>query len=76
MLRYVKRLEHRDLSLTTSMIPLGSCTMKLNGSASMLPITWRCLGNRIGVPRSIHATFVGATGQWYGTDPRDIGGVA
>jgi glycine dehydrogenase len=41
MLRYLKRLEARDLSLTTSMIPLGSCTMKLNAAAEMLPITWR-----------------------------------
>ena len=41
MLRYLKRLETRDLSLTTSMIPLGSCTMKLNAAAEMLPITWR-----------------------------------
>jgi glycine dehydrogenase len=40
MLRYMRRLESRDLSLTTSMIPLGSCTMKLNGTAEMLPISW------------------------------------
>ena len=40
MLRYIRRLESRDLSLTTSMIPLGSCTMKLNATAEMLPITW------------------------------------
>jgi glycine dehydrogenase len=40
LLRYMHRLRGRDLSLTTSMIPLGSCTMKLNGSASMLPISW------------------------------------
>ncbi|MGE0481373.1 MAG: aminomethyl-transferring glycine dehydrogenase, partial [Phycisphaerae bacterium] len=40
MLRYIKRLESRDLSLTTSMIPLGSCTMKLNAAAEMLPISW------------------------------------
>ncbi len=40
MLRYLRRLEARDLSLTTSMIPLGSCTMKLNGTAGMLPISW------------------------------------
>ncbi|HEX7051246.1 MAG TPA: aminomethyl-transferring glycine dehydrogenase [Longimicrobiales bacterium] len=40
LLRYIKRLESRDLSLTTSMIPLGSCTMKLNAAAEMLPITW------------------------------------
>jgi glycine dehydrogenase len=40
MLRYIRRLESRDLSLTTSMIPLGSCTMKLNAAAEMLPVTW------------------------------------
>ncbi|MCH7872297.1 MAG: aminomethyl-transferring glycine dehydrogenase, partial [Planctomycetes bacterium] len=40
MLRYITRLQSRDLSLTTSMIPLGSCTMKLNAVAEMLPITW------------------------------------
>ena len=40
MLRYLKRLESRDLSLTTSMIPLGSCTMKLNATTEMLPVTW------------------------------------
>jgi glycine dehydrogenase len=40
MMRYLKRLESRDLSLTTSMIPLGSCTMKLNAAAEMFPITW------------------------------------
>jgi glycine dehydrogenase len=40
MLRYIKRLESRDLSLTASMIPLGSCTMKLNAAFEMLPISW------------------------------------
>jgi len=40
MLRYMSRLQARDLSLTTSMIPLGSCTMKLNAAAEMMPITW------------------------------------
>ncbi|MDE2313022.1 MAG: glycine dehydrogenase (aminomethyl-transferring), partial [Elusimicrobia bacterium] len=40
MLRYLKGLEAKDLSLTTSMIPLGSCTMKLNASSEMLPVTW------------------------------------
>jgi glycine dehydrogenase len=44
MLRYLKRLESRDLSLTTSMIPLGSCTMKLNAAAEMLPVTWPGFG--------------------------------
>src|SRR5436190_5587853 len=40
MLRYLKKLESRDLTLTTSMIPLGSCTMKLNATAEMFPISW------------------------------------
>lgn len=40
MLRYLKKLESRDLSLTTSMIPLGSCTMKLNATAEMFPVSW------------------------------------
>jgi len=40
MMRYLAMLQSRDLSLTTSMIPLGSCTMKLNAAAEMLPITW------------------------------------
>jgi len=40
MLRYIKRLEARDLSLCHSMISLGSCTMKLNAASEMLPITW------------------------------------
>ena len=40
MLRYIHRLASRDLSLTTSMIPLGSCTMKLNATTQMTPVTW------------------------------------
>jgi glycine dehydrogenase len=40
MLRYIRKLESRDLSLCTSMIPLGSCTMKLNAAAEMLPVSW------------------------------------
>jgi glycine dehydrogenase len=40
MLRYLKRLEDRDLSLTSAMIPLGSCTMKLNATTEMVPVTW------------------------------------
>jgi glycine dehydrogenase len=40
MLRYIQRLENKDLSLTWSMIPLGSCTMKLNAATEMFPITW------------------------------------
>jgi glycine dehydrogenase len=40
MLRYLNRLQSRDLSLTHSMIPLGSCTMKLNGTSLMLPVSW------------------------------------
>lgn len=40
MLRYIKRLESKDLSLVHSMISLGSCTMKLNATAEMIPVTW------------------------------------
>ena len=40
MLRYIKSLENKDLSLVHSMIPLGSCTMKLNATAEMMPVTW------------------------------------
>ena len=40
LLRYIHRLQAKDLSLTTSMIPLGSCTMKLNATTEMIPVTW------------------------------------
>ncbi len=40
LLRYLNRLQSKDLSLTTSMVPLGSCTMKLNATAEMIPVTW------------------------------------
>ncbi|MEL6930587.1 MAG: aminomethyl-transferring glycine dehydrogenase, partial [Cyanobacteria bacterium J06600_6] len=45
LLRYLHQLETKDLSLTTSMIPLGSCTMKLNATAEMIPVTWSEFGN-------------------------------
>jgi glycine dehydrogenase len=44
MLRYIKRLENKDLSLVHSMISLGSCTMKLNATAEMIPVTWSEFG--------------------------------
>ncbi|MEO5995317.1 MAG: aminomethyl-transferring glycine dehydrogenase [Chitinophagaceae bacterium] len=40
MMRYLKLLENKDLSLTTSMIPLGSCTMKLNAASELIPVSW------------------------------------
>jgi glycine dehydrogenase len=45
MLRYIRKLESRDLSLTRSMIPLGSCTMKLNATSELYPVTWREFGS-------------------------------
>jgi len=44
LLRYLHQLESKDLSLTTSMIPLGSCTMKLNATSEMIPVTWEQFG--------------------------------
>ena len=45
MLRYIKKLENKDLSLNHSMISLGSCTMKLNATAEMIPVTWPEFGS-------------------------------
>ncbi len=44
MLRYIFRLQGRDVSLVHSMIPLGSCTMKLNATSEMIPVTWKTIG--------------------------------
>ncbi len=44
MLRYLKQLENKDFSLAHGMIPLGSCTMKLNATAEMIPVTWTSFG--------------------------------
>ena len=45
MMRYIKSLERRDISLTHSMIPLGSCTMKLNAATEMMPLSWSEFAN-------------------------------
>ncbi len=57
MLRYLHRLQGKDLSLTHSMIPLGSCTMKLNATTEMLPVTW---------PEFAHLHPFAPTGQTQG----------
>src|SRR4029079_3449135 len=45
MMRYIRQLERKDVGLGASMIPLGSCTMKLNAASEMLPVTWRECSN-------------------------------
>ncbi len=65
MLRYLRRLEAKDLSLTTSMIPLGSCTMKLNSTSEMLPVTWESIG-------SLHPFVPPSQAQGYATMFRQL----
>ena len=65
MMRYIRSLERKDVGLDTSMIPLGSCTMKLNAAAEMLPVTWpefsahasvRAGGAGAGLPAGVRAS--------------------
>src|SRR5262249_5354621 len=62
MLRYMRKLSDRDLALDRAMIPLGSCTMKLNATAEMIPLTWPAFANLhpfapAGQARGYHALF-------------------
>ena len=72
MLRYLRKLESRDLSLCHSMIPLGSCTMKLNATAEMFPVSWPEFAQTAslragradrGLPRDVRATRALAGGN-------------
>jgi glycine dehydrogenase len=45
MLRYLRALADKDLALDRAMIPLGSCTMKLNATAEMIPVTWKAFAH-------------------------------
>jgi glycine dehydrogenase len=65
MLRYIHRLESRDLSLNTSMISLGSCTMKLNASVEMYPVTWPEFGR-------LHPYAPAGQAQGYAALVRDL----
>lgn len=70
MLRYIKRLENKDLSMVHSMISLGSCTMKLNATSEMMPITWPELGNMhpFAPPEQTagYMTMISTLEQWLG----------
>ncbi len=50
MLRYLRRLADRDLALDRTMIPLGSCTMKLNATVEMVPVTWPAFADAASIP--------------------------
>ncbi len=71
MLRYLHRLQTRDIALDTSMIPLGSCTMKLNATTEMVPVTWPGFGAlHPFVPRDQargYATLFGELESWLAT---------
>jgi len=71
MLRYLKRLQNKDLALDHAMIPLGSCTMKLNAAAGMMPVSWPAFGALHPFAPAEQATgyaeMIGQLSQWLAT---------
>jgi glycine dehydrogenase len=63
-MRYLRKLADKDLALDRTMIPLGSCTMKLNATSEMIPVTWPEFGHCTRSPRPTSAGYQQMTTNW------------
>ncbi len=61
MLRYMRTLADKDLAMDRTMIPLGSCTMKLNATAEMIPVTWPELCRYLTASQPVHSTSIASS---------------